>query len=576
MIRDSVPNEASEGSSLSPTQRRELRCFGDRLNRLGANFAVCNGRGHIILLFDKAGFRSSRTRLVEISRQVLSDYRRLSHAGEMPTDVYRFSETNLILASVLAMSSDPRRSASDPIIALADLGDASAAVAGAFTAGSQQYKSQHHCLYITEMLGMLSASFERMVQTEHQMDQIGLELGKVYEELVLLHRLSANMKVTESDAHFLQMACDCLTEVVPVAGIAIVLEKMIGEEKQRLIAAGSGVIDLNERMIGLIYSRLLTDIQTGREALIDSKAFEGFRYDWPETLHNIIAVPLLGKDCHDSYFMRRGESSSHVIGFMVAVNAADDAEFDSTTAKLFNSVAGGCAVFIENGYLFSDLSDLFIGSLKALTDSIDAKDGYTHGHSERVALIARWIAEGLVAQGELRPDQVYEVYLAGLLHDIGKIGIRDHVLSKFGPLTEEERECMKKHPEIGAGILRGIKQMTDVVPGVLYHHEWVDGSGYPHGLKGAEIPLIGKIVGLADSFDAMTSRRSYRDSKRIEEAIEEIQACAGTQFDPFVVEIFLHTDIHQLWDMMQYGWKGVGHTLSREPYPHKMTGSPLT
>ena len=206
---------------------------------------------------------------------------------------------------------------------------------------------------------------------------------------------------------------------------------------------------------------------------------------------------------------------------------------------VFSSVANGCAVFIENGRLFNDLSDLFIGSLKALTDSIDAKDGYTHGHSERVAIIARWIAEHLTKTGDLHTDQVHEVYLAGLLHDIGKIGVDDSVLRKAGSLTDQEHELIHKHPTIGAGILRGIKQMGEIVPGVLCHHERVDGKGYPHGLDGQHIPLIGKIIGLADSFDAITSQRSYRDAKQIEDAVEEIRRCINTQFDAKVAQVFL-------------------------------------
>ena len=212
--------------------------------------------------------------------------------------------------------------------------------------------------------------------------------------------------------------------------------------------------------------------------------------------------------------------SGRVADSMVAVNIQDKDEFDSSSVKLFNSVATGCAVFVENGRLFKDLSELFIGSLTTLTDSIDAKDGYTHGHSERVAMISKWIGECLVSENLLRPEQVSEVYLAGLLHDIGKIGVDDAVLRKTGPLTDEESECIKKHPVIGAGILRGIKQMGDIVPGVLYNHESVDGSGYPSGLQGDDIPIIGKIVGLADSFDAMTSKRSYRAARSIEQAVE--------------------------------------------------------
>ena len=238
---------------------------------------------------------------------------------------------------------------------------------------------------------------------------------------------------------------------------------------------------------------------------------------------------------------------------MVAINRLDKADFDSTDIKLFTSVASGCAVFIENGRLFNDLKELFVGSLQALTNSIDAKDQYTRGHSERVALISRWLAERVAENMPLEEEQIHKIYLAGLLHDIGKIGIDEIVLRKNGKLTPEERACICRHPSIGASILRGIKQMRDIVPGVLCHHERVDGRGYPEGLKGDEIPLTGKIVGLADSFDAMTSKRTYRDAMSVEHALEEIRRGLGTQFDETIGRLFVESDIYHLWDMIQEG-----------------------
>ncbi len=549
-----------ELSGLSTSQRDELARFGARVNRLGANFAMVSSSGKILLLCEGAGFKSSRQRLLEHSCQVLAKHVRGETKDNLKNSpVRRYKDITTVLAGVLELSANDTVSVSTPAVALLDLGD-NTATAGrqAWSSGLSQSGSKRS--YLSEMLGMLIDSFQVVAKVERQMDQIGLELSKVYEELVLLHRLSTRMKVTEPDAGFLQMACDCLTEVVEVEGIAIVLEKLIDGERQLTVSAGSGLIDLDSRISGMVYSRLLEELHEGREALVESHAHSGFKYDWPGGMHNIIAVPLMGKDCGDSHFMHRSEAANHVIGFMVAVNIQDKDEFDSSSVKLFNSVATGCAVFVENGRLFNDLSELFIGSLTTLTDSIDAKDGYTHGHSERVAMISKWIAECLIPEGLLRPEQISEVYLAGLLHDIGKIGVDDAVLRKTGPLTAEESELIKKHPVIGAGILRGIKQMGDIVPGVLNHHESVDGSGYPSGLRGDDIPIIGKIVGLADSFDAMTSKRSYRAAMRIEQAVQEIRACAGTQFDDKVVHAFLESDLDKLWEIMQFGSVDIYHT----------------
>jgi HD-GYP domain-containing protein (c-di-GMP phosphodiesterase class II) len=300
-----------------------------------------------------------------------------------------------------------------------------------------------------------------------------------------------------------------------------------------------------------LQGRLTEEMSRGREALLDSEVDSPFRYAWPASVRNIIAVPLCAKDKGDSSSVRRGKGTVSIIGLMVAVNRVDKPDFDSTDIKLFTSVASGCAVFIENGRLFNDLKELFVGSLKALTNSIDAKDPYTRGHSERVALISRWIAERVAEREPLEEEQIHKIYLAGLLHDVGKIGIDESVLRKNGKLTPEERACIGRHPSIGASILRGIKQMREIVPGVLCHHERVDGKGYPDGLKGDEIPLTGKIVQLADSFDAMTSRRTYRDAMSVEHALSEIRRGLGTQFDARIGTIFLESDVDRLWEIIQ-------------------------
>jgi HD-GYP domain-containing protein (c-di-GMP phosphodiesterase class II) len=238
---------------------------------------------------------------------------------------------------------------------------------------------------------------------------------------------------------------------------------------------------------------------------------------------------------------------------LVAVNRLDKPDFDSTDAKLFTSVANECAVFVDNNRLFKDLKELFIGSLKALTRSIDAKDRYTRGHSERVAFISKWIAEHLAQTEEFDGEQAHKIYLAGLLHDIGKIGIDEKVLCKAGRLTTRERNRLRMHPAIGANILGGIKQMRDIIPGVLCHHERIDGKGYPNGLKGDQIPLMGKIVGLADCFDAMTSDRTYHDALSVEEAVAEVEKRLGTQFDETIGKCFIKSDVFHLWDLMEEG-----------------------
>jgi putative nucleotidyltransferase with HDIG domain len=179
--------------------------------------------------------------------------------------------------------------------------------------------------------------------------------------------------------------------------------------------------------------------------------------------------------------------------------------------------------------------ELFINSVRALAAAIDAKDPYTRGHSERVARYAVSIARAM----ELPPEEVRKVRLSALLHDVGKIGIDDRILRKPTALTDEEFEVMKQHPSKGAAIMSAIPQLADVVPGMKHHHEKWEGGGYPDGLKGEEIPLLARIVSVADTFDAMTTTRPYQKAMEITFVVNRIQSLAGTRFDRRVTDVLL-------------------------------------
>ncbi len=526
------------GSTELP-QMEKLKSFGDRVSKLGANFAVFDVKGNAVLLC-QGMFQSDCHQLADFGFQALQNGLK-QNGRESENCVQRFGLHREVLAVVLKTDNIEAGAA------LLDLGDAPLDIRSDL---------------FGNMLELLAHDFRTAVTAEKEMDIISTELAHVYEELVLLHKLSTSMKVTEPDANFLQMACDNLTDIVSVEGIAILLDKTVNGEKRMVLAAGSGLIEIDEHLAGILYYRLAHEVSSGKEALLDSEVDAPLRYDWPASIRNIIAVPLYGKEKSISYSpinilnsqeAAKSTSDASIIGLMVAFNRIDKPDFDSTDVKLFNSVANSCAVFIENGRLVRDLKELFIGSLKALTRSIDAKDPYTRGHSERVAFISKWIAEKAASQEHIEPEQIHKIYLAGLLHDIGKVGIDDVVLRKNGKLTDEELGDIRKHPSIGAGILSGIKQMRDIVPGVLTHHEHIDGRGYPNGLKGEQIPLMGKIISLADSFDAMTSKRTYRDAMSVEEACEEIRKQLGAQFDEKLGALFINSDIYQLWDSIQNG-----------------------
>lgn len=200
--------------------------------------------------------------------------------------------------------------------------------------------------------------------------------------------------------------------------------------------------------------------------------------------------------------------------------------------RLLETLASQAAVAIENARLFEDTQRTYYNTLRSLASVLEARDAYTSGHSERVARLSKTIAEQL----ELNPEEQQELFSAAMLHDIGKIGVRDDILLKPASLTEAEMDVIRRHPALGDTILGPLKFLGRVSTLVKHHHERWDGTGYPDKLKGGEIPLASRIVAVADCYDALTSDRPYRDSMSGDHAVDEIQRNAGSQFDPQVVE----------------------------------------
>ena len=184
---------------------------------------------------------------------------------------------------------------------------------------------------------------------------------------------------------------------------------------------------------------------------------------------------------------------------------------------------------------YKELEDLFLKLVHVMVNALDAKSPWTKGHSERVAMYAEEIATEML----IDKDEIKNIRLAGILHDIGKIGTDDYLLDKPGKLTVEEFDAVKKHPAMGAAILEEINQLKEIIPYIKYHHEKLDGKGYPNRLKGGKIPLGARILHVADSFDSMTSDRPYRPAPGIEYALSELNRHKGSQFDHIVVEAFL-------------------------------------
>ncbi|MDP6544732.1 MAG: HD domain-containing protein [Phycisphaerae bacterium] len=355
-------------------------------------------------------------------------------------------------------------------------------------------------------------------------------LATTYEELSLVYRISGSMQLTQRPKAYLQNVCEELVEVMGVStAVAIVYPNAKSAEAQEMIVVAGGC-GLDDKQLALLASKYMVPrFGDDNRGVVDNH-FQHEEDQWPDgQIRRLVSVPLVadGPPC----------------GILISIDKLDR-EFDSVDLKLLSSIGNQSAVFLANSRLYGDLQDLLMGVLHALSATIDAKDPYTCGHSRRVALISRRLAEKVGFDAE----RVHRIYLAGLLHDIGKIGVPEAVLCKAGKLTDDEYTEMKSHPLLGAKILGGIRQLDDIIPGILSHHERLDGKGYPNGLHAEELSMDSLIVGLADSFDAMTSDRIYRKDLPIDVVRKEIEDNAGLQFDGSLVVEFLSWDLDALLD----------------------------
>jgi HD-GYP domain-containing protein (c-di-GMP phosphodiesterase class II) len=378
------------------------------------------------------------------------------------------------------------------------------------------------------LLGMVRDQV-RLAGLEQELDSLSGQLANTYEELSLIYQLSSGMKINRRAGDFFKQACLDVLEVMQVRGVGVALADYHDHPEPVLY----GSMSLPPGKVHRLSEELLKVLSARKSPLLINELQQDRAFGWlGEHAKQLIAVPLQRQD--------------QVLGCLFAIDKLGG-DFDSVESKLLNSIANESAIYLENVTLFEDVHGLMMGLLHSLTSAVDAKDAYTCGHSERVALLSRHLAQN----AGLSEHEVERIYMAGLLHDVGKIGVPEAVLQKTGKLTPEEFDQMKKHPEIGARILHDIKQIKDIIPGVLHHHERYDGKGYPAGLSGEGIPQMGRIICLADCFDAMTSNRTYRKALPLEVALTEIRRCSGTQFDPTLAEAFLKTGVEEFRDLLR-------------------------
>ena len=379
-------------------------------------------------------------------------------------------------------------------------------------------------LRMAELYSTERRAARRVHELEHETRSLTANLAATYEEISLLYRLTQHLWISQSDEELGRIALEWLGEVIPAEAFVLQFLPVTVQDaslqhtaRSKSLMLTGGDCRISEEQFSAVIAQLNPN-PGGRPTVVN---YATRREGWPVAeVRELVVVSLV-----------EGE---HLFGWLAAINHRRGLEFGTVEASLLNSVAAILGIHSGNIELYRQQRELLAGVVRALTSAIDAKDQYTCGHSDRVARLAVRLAEEM---GRDRAE-IHTIYLAGLLHDIGKIGIDDQVLRKPDKLTEAEYEHIKRHVVIGHKILRDLTKLGEVLPIVLHHHESWDGGGYPQNLVGTNIPMAARIVAVADSYDAMGSDRPYRKGMPDEKIDAIFRAGSGQQWDPDVVDAF--------------------------------------
>lgn len=352
-------------------------------------------------------------------------------------------------------------------------------------------------------------------------------LEEKVKELSILHTISDSLDEVTDKHDIFRKSMD-IAQIITDADRAFIL--MVDGDNQCLaLQASSGFeVDISDMTFSvheepfksLIESRSYSYLTTGLGALAPLTV----RTEAPGTRPLLLAPMLINRE---------------VVVVLGLVGRDNSSTMSNDVLSLVLNLTGKASLKLENLALSENIFSSIIGAINSLINALDARDTYTKDHSHRVTQYALTIARELGAA----QDVIDSISFAGPLHDIGKIGVRDEILLKVGFFTVDEREIMKSHVVRGEEILRPLNLLDSEKAVVLYHHEKWDGTGYPNGLAGSNIPIAARIFSVADTFDAMTSSRPYRKALSAEIAKNEIEKCTGTQFDPDVVAAFLQSKI---------------------------------
>ncbi len=352
------------------------------------------------------------------------------------------------------------------------------------------------------------------------------EVEERVERLSLLSHLGQILNSTLDHQEVRKRAIEAATQLMKAEAGSLLLLDEKGKHLFFEVALG----DKGERI-----KKIVLDIDKGIAGWVAQKG-EPLRVNHPEKdprffkeiddrigfkTRNLLCVPVRVKD--------------RILGVLEAINKKDGKDFNEEDLSLFASLANQVAIALDNARLYQEMEEMFFQTAESLAEAIEKRDPYTGGHTRRVTQYSLAAAKYL----SLNPEEVRVLKMASVLHDIGKIGIDDHILRKPTLLDPHEVDLIRKHPQMGAEIIGHIKQLKEIIPGVQYHHEHMNGKGYPEGLIGEGIPMIARIIAVADTYDAITTDRPYRKALSKEIAVSELKKGSGTQFDWKVVEAFL-------------------------------------
>jgi HD-GYP domain-containing protein (c-di-GMP phosphodiesterase class II) len=383
-------------------------------------------------------------------------------------------------------------------------------------------KASAHAAIMEHFLGNLATLAETSLDTHRELEQMTRELEQNFEDLYLYGQISTQVNALKISSHMMtNLVKELLDNMRADAAFALLPNRQ--KYNADVIAPGFTKKFSSQKNI---FENLIEHIPTTSPSLsenyfiLNNSAENQTYQSFSQHPYRFLAVKVQHLD--------------NFYGWLGLVSFNLEEIFRHGELKLLISLAEQLAMVIANTDLYKDLEQFVINMVKSLVFAIEAKDVYTRGHSERVSKYSMWIGERL----GLEEKEYDKLKWSSILHDIGKIGIPESILNKPGRLTDDEFDIIKGHPKKGGEILLPVEQLSESIPGIIHHHERYDGNGYPAGLKGEEIPLTARIISVADTFDAISSSRAYRDAKSEEKAMSIIEEVAGTQLDAGLVAIF--------------------------------------